>query len=432
MTAGLSNELTDAIFKRVEQLARDSGVVVKLTPAAATLKLEFVDGQRILLNHDAQTHKIWLAAGNAGAEYHFNGQHWSSAQDGSELFARLAGLIQQVIHSNPVNAQGGKTVIVAGAAVRHAALPQQEAGSSPLRSLLLLGLLLALGYAAFQHFSHKAPAGDYMAGLDIPGGGKCDGTFPNNGSTHIFPAGNIQPDNPNDTEVTLKNEHSHPFLAIFTAPRSVIPYLSVLVQANQSASIRLPAGEYDLMFSSGRDWCNLRSGFSDGQHTKLNTTLAILQQPMQISAQSAGSGASDFQVFLKSSAPAIPPPPTLFSGDGIMEIRQHSDGHFHIAGSVNGSPVTYLVDTGATLTSLSQATADRAGITDCKPTSFNTANGKINGCVGRVAQLTIGSYQMENAAVAVMPNMEVELLGMNVLSHFQISQANGVMRLAKR
>lgn len=310
--------------------------------------------------------------------------------------------------------------------------PQGESGS-PLKTFLLLALLAGLGYAAFQHFSHKAPAGDSLAGLDIPGGGKCDGTFPNNGSTHIFPASKIQPDNPNDTEVTVKNDHHHPFLAIFTAPKSVIPYLSVLVQANQSASIRLPAGEYDLMFSTGRTWCNLRSGFSDGHQVKLNTSVSVpQQQPVQISAQSAGSGTSDFQIFLRSSAPEAPPPPTLFSGDGTMEIRQHRDGHFHITGAINGSPVSYLVDTGASLTSLSQATADRVGVTDCKPASFRTASGTISGCVGRVAQLTIGNYQLENAAVAVMPNMEVELLGMNVLSHFQISQTNGVMRLAKR
>lgn len=115
-----------------------------------------------------------------------------------------------------------------------------------------------------------------------------------------------------------------------------------------------------------------------------------------------------------------------------MEIHQHSDGHYHIAGAVNDTPVTYLIDTGASLTSLSQATADRAGVTDCKPASFRTASGTISGCVGRVAQLTIGNYLVNNAVVAVMPDMEVELLGMNILSQFQISQTNGVLRLARR
>lgn len=433
MTAGVSNELTDAIFRRAELIALDSGVVIKLTPTAATLKLEFVDGQRILLNHDAHAHTIWLAAGNAGMEYRFNGKHWSSTQDDSELFARLAELIRQTIQSNPVNAQNGKMVVLAAAHAQPTAAiaSRQESSSNPFRTFALLALLLWLCYAAFQHFNHKTSPGNKGGGL-MAAGDKCDTFFPNNGSTHIFPASNIRPDNPNDTVVSIKNDHNHPFLAIFAAPKSITPYLSVLVQSNQNASIRLPAGQYDLMFSTGRTWCSLRSGFSDGQRTKLNTTLAIQQQPVQISAQSAGSGASDFQIFLKSSAPETPPPATQFIGEGIMEVRQHSDGHYHMAGSVNGFPVSYLIDTGASLTSLSQPTADRAGVTDCKPASFKTANGTINGCVGRVAQLTIGSYQIENATVAVMPNMEVELLGMNVLSHFQISQAGGVMRLTRR
>lgn len=437
MTAGESNELTDALFKRIEQLAQESGVAIMLTPGASTLKLEFADGQRILLNHDAQAHKIWLAAGSAGTEYNFNGQYWSSAQDNSELFTNVTRLITQTIQSNPVNAQIGKPVVRPAAHTQASTtvVTHEERSASPLKTFALLSLVAWIGYAGFQHFSRTAPpdnsASDSTALIDA--GNRCDTVFPQNGSTYIFPASHIQPNNPDDTEITVKNDHRHPFLAIFTAPKSVIPYLSVLVQANQSATVKLPTGQYDLMFSTGRTWCNLRTGFSNGQQVKLNTTLSVLQhQPVQLSALSSGNDASDFQIFIKSSAQEAPPPPTQFSGDGVMEIRQHSDGHFHIAGSINNTPVTYLVDTGASVTSLSQGTADRAGVTDCKPATFQTANGAINGCIGRVAQLTIGNYEVQNAVVAVMPNMQVELLGMNVLSQFQISQSNGLMRLSRR
>lgn len=299
MTAGVSNELTNAIFERAQQIVGGSGVAVKLLPGASTLKMEFVDGQRILLNHDAAAHKIWLAAGNAGKEYHFDGRHWTAAQDGSELFASLSGLIRQAIMSNPVNAQSGKPLVIPAARAQPGALNMsQPQRPSPLRTVALLGLLGWLGYAAFPHFHRGTQPGAQDSGfIDNIAGKQCDAAFPLNGSVHLFPASHIQPDNPGDTEVDIRNDHNLPLLAIFTAPRTVIPYLSVLVQANQSASIRLPAGQYDLMFSTGHSWCNLRTGFSDGQPIKLNTTLSVLaHQPVQIGAQSAGSGADDFQM----------------------------------------------------------------------------------------------------------------------------------------
>lgn len=437
MSASEFNEQTEIVFKQIEHMVAATGVAIKQTRSGSALKLEFADGQRILINHDVQNHKIWLAALFAGTEYSFSNGRWMSQQDGSELHTRLAELIDQLIRSNPVNAQKGNLSGTNHARPQIASplMTVQPTRSSPLKTIALFGLLAWLGYFSYQHFGPNAPRrnSSFVDAESALSDSSCDASFPTNGTTYIFPGSKIQPDNPGNTEISLSNEHTHPFLAIFTAPKSIIPYLSVLVQANQTAKVRLPAGQYDLMFSVGNEWCNARSGFSGGQRIKMNTTMTILpEQAVQMSAQSAGAGVGDFQIFIKTSTPDTPPPATQFIGEGVMEIRQHRDGHFHIAGSVNDFSVNYLIDTGASLTSLSQSTADRAGVTDCKFASFNTAGGTINGCIGRVAQLTIGNYQIQNATVAVMPNMEIDLLGMNVLNHFQISQANGVMRLGKR
>ncbi|HEX8402186.1 MAG TPA: aspartyl protease family protein, partial [Allosphingosinicella sp.] len=45
-----------------------------------------------------------------------------------------------------------------------------------------------------------------------------------------------------------------------------------------------------------------------------------------------------------------------------MRIRQSDDGHFWVEARLNGKPVRFLVDSGATTTSISVATAHRAGI----------------------------------------------------------------------
>ncbi len=436
MSASESNEQTAAVFRRIEEMVGARGVAIQSTVSGAVLKLEFADGQRILVSHDAQTGQIWLAALFAGTEYAYHNGRWTSRQDGSELFARIEELIDQLIRSNPVNVRQGQPVtsrVRAGIDVQPAQVPEPR--GDRLKALVLLGVLAWLGYLGFHHFGHKPPTegGSLMAAVEEQADGACDAAIPENGATRIFPASNIQADNPDDTEITVSNDHSHAFLAIFTAPKTVIPYLSVLVQAGQSAKVRLPAGQYDLLFSVGDTWCNTSSGFSDGTRIKLSTTIDVLPaQPMQLGAQSSGTGAADFQVFIRSSAPEPPPPATQFMGNGAMEIRQHSDGHFHIAGSVNGIAITFLVDTGASVTSLTSDTANRAGVLNCRNATFKTANGTIDGCIGTVAQLTIGDYQIQNAAVAVMPNLEVDLLGMNVLSHFQISQADGIMRLSGR
>jgi len=50
------------------------------------------------------------------------------------------------------------------------------------------------------------------------------------------------------------------------------------------------------------------------------------------------------------------------SAPGEIRIRQSPDGHFWVTAEVNGEPARFLVDSGATTTSLSRETARRAGI----------------------------------------------------------------------
>ncbi len=437
MTESASNESAAEVFARIGQMAGDRGVAVKRTLTRSSLKLEFADGQRIIVNHDERTHKIWLAARSGGLEYDFNGALWISALDGSELFARLAELFDQIIASNPVNTQPGKLVEINPIPAPSYVSYQHEPGSSPVKKIVFAGILAWAGYIGFQHFigspSNVESARFPTDNSTLLARSQCDELMPANGTTHVFPASTLQLDSPSNTEITLQNDHAHAFMATFTAPRTVIPYLSVLVNAGQTAKVGLPYGQYDMLFSVGDSWCNSSIGFADGDNTKLNTTLNVVPlQPMQILAQSSGSGTSDMQLFIRSSVAQAEPPAFKFIGNGVMEIPRHSNGHYHITGAINGFPVTYLIDTGASLTSLSAQTAKQAGIRDCKPTTFRTAGGTTPGCVALVPELTIGTFQLHNVAVAVLPNMEVDLLGMNILSHFEMKQIDGVMRLSYR
>ena len=55
------------------------------------------------------------------------------------------------------------------------------------------------------------------------------------------------------------------------------------------------------------------------------------------------------------------------AADGTLVIPRGSDGHFHVAGSINGQPVRFLVDTGASLVVVTETGADHgAGMGACR------------------------------------------------------------------
>ena len=102
-----------------------------------------------------------------------------------------------------------------------------------------------------------------------------------------------------------------------------------------------------------------------------------------------------------------------------LRIKQSLDGHFWVDGQLNGEPVRFLVDSGATTTSISLNTARKAGIepNSSIPAVVRTANGIIQVERGRAQQLKIGHIERENLAVHISPGFgETNVLGMNFLS----------------
>lgn len=98
-------------------------------------------------------------------------------------------------------------------------------------------------------------------------------------------------------------------------------------------------------------------------------------------------------------------------------------------GAVNGVPVTFQIDTGASYTSISKETAYSAGIYGCDGKMFDTANGQVFGCVARADEIRLGQNVMKGFQIAAMPNLNGALLGMNVLKQFKIEHEGDVMRL---
>jgi aspartyl protease family protein len=108
------------------------------------------------------------------------------------------------------------------------------------------------------------------------------------------------------------------------------------------------------------------------------------------------------------------------SGEAI-ELRRQDDGHYWITVDINGKPVRFMVDSGATMTAINATTAKEAGVeADGYPIILSTANGRVAAKRATVQSLVVGPHKIENHPVVVSESFgDVNLLGMNFLNDMQ-------------
>jgi aspartyl protease family protein len=107
------------------------------------------------------------------------------------------------------------------------------------------------------------------------------------------------------------------------------------------------------------------------------------------------------------------------TASGELRIRQSSDGHFWVNAQLNGEPVRFLIDSGATTTSISRAVAERAGAEPSRgfPAMVRTANGIVAVQRGRAETLRVGSIERRDVAVHISEAFgDMNVIGMNFLS----------------
>ena len=111
----------------------------------------------------------------------------------------------------------------------------------------------------------------------------------------------------------------------------------------------------------------------------------------------------------------------LEDGAGIT-VPRADDGHFHLTLELNGVPVEFLVDTGATDIVLTRRDATRVGL-DPDDLMFigraRTANGTVETAYTTVDTVALGPFRFDGVGVAVNGGeMQGSLLGMSFLSRF--------------
>src|SRR5690348_6744402 len=94
------------------------------------------------------------------------------------------------------------------------------------------------------------------------------------------------------------------------------------------------------------------------------------------------------------------------------------DGHFWVTAKLNGHDAKFLVDSGATTTTIDRGTAKAAGIamSPRRDLFVRTGNGVIRVASGRADELTIGTITRRNVALEIADNDDLNVLGMNYLS----------------
>jgi len=94
------------------------------------------------------------------------------------------------------------------------------------------------------------------------------------------------------------------------------------------------------------------------------------------------------------------------------------DGHFWVDAKVNGTEVKFLVDSGATMTTIGRKTAAAAGIpvSGSRDQFVRTGNGIIRVSSSRAEQISVGEIQRRDVGVQIADNDDLNVLGMNYLS----------------
>ncbi|WP_430414513.1 retropepsin-like aspartic protease family protein [Parasphingorhabdus sp.] len=112
-----------------------------------------------------------------------------------------------------------------------------------------------------------------------------------------------------------------------------------------------------------------------------------------------------------------------------LRIRQSADGHFWINGVVNGTPIRFLIDSGATTTAMTLSVAEAANVdinSSPFPVILSTANGSVEAKRATIQNLQVGPMIARDLPIVVAQEFGgSNVIGMNFLSKLQSWRVEG-------
>lgn len=127
-------------------------------------------------------------------------------------------------------------------------------------------------------------------------------------------------------------------------------------------------------------------------------------------------------------------PQVQLAADGRNQVvlERNSQGHYVAGGEINGYPVTFLLDTGATDVAIPEALANRLRLERQGGGISQTANGPVAVWQTRLDEVRLGAIRLNDVRAAILPSMEggvPVLLGMSFLKQLEFTQRDGQLIL---
>ena len=121
------------------------------------------------------------------------------------------------------------------------------------------------------------------------------------------------------------------------------------------------------------------------------------------------------------------------AGQQQVELKRNRQGHYVFNGFINGQKVTFMIDTGATTTSIPLSLGERLGLRKGFRYQVQTANGVSSAWSTRIDSLRIGDMEFNNVEASLNPGYQGNeiLLGMNVLKNIEMIQRGDSLILRK-
>jgi len=123
------------------------------------------------------------------------------------------------------------------------------------------------------------------------------------------------------------------------------------------------------------------------------------------------------------------------TGAQRVVLTADGQGHFTPAGQINGRPVQFLVDTGASQIVLGESEAQRINLDFRRGqrVQVSTANGQAVGHLVNLDSVRVGDAQVFGVSAIVLPQpMPYVLLGNTFLTRFQMQRNNDQLTLERR
>ena len=116
-----------------------------------------------------------------------------------------------------------------------------------------------------------------------------------------------------------------------------------------------------------------------------------------------------------------------------LSYRADPQGHVILDAVVNGTPMPFMLDTGATVVALTPGDAAAAGIARYE-LEFNrrvqTANGEVKAAPVKLREIRLGQLSVDDVPAIVVENLQVSLLGQSFLRRLQSYQMrDGVLTI---